>query len=223
MRDELGDLEFLTFKTIYKYLVKRVLYGESDGGGERKLLPLKCELATPATDWQQTWRLARLKGLGPDLTTFLLKMVWGILPHRARVSKFLPNTSPDCQLCTYMGASVPETLEHALFSCEGNRETPGLLIVLLQGYDPEITPTKLLTLDIALDSPMELPLLWIIASLLSSIWDQRQEGRVCPAKTRAQLEARCRLLREGKGPSLQNAFTLASIAVQSMYSTAQGS
>ena len=36
---------------------------------------------------------------------------------------------------------------------------------------------------------------------------------------RAQLEARCRLLREGKGPSLQNAFTLASIAVQSMYST----
>ena len=37
------------------------------------------------------------------------------------------------------------------------------------------------------------------------------------AKTRAQLEAKCRLLREGKGASFQNAFTLTSIAIQAMF------
>merc|ERR1712218_395568 len=51
---------------------------------------------------------------------------------------------------------------------------------------------------------MEIPLLWIIATTLSSIWTQRQEGKICAAKTRAQLEARCRLLREGRGTSFEN-------------------
>ena len=64
---------------------------------------------------------------------------------------------------------------------------------------------------------MEIPLIWIIATTLSSIWIQMQEGKVCPAKTRAQLEARCRLLREGRGTSLKNAYTLADIAIQAMY------
>ena len=213
----MGSLESLTFKTIYKFLVKSLLKDQGDDNGERKLLPLKCEIASPNTDWQQTWRYARLKGLGPELTTFLLKMVWGILPSGARLAKFLPKTSPDCQLCKKSGLKIPESLEHALFNCAENKETPGLLIKVLKSYDPNVTPTKLLTLDINLESHMEIPLLWIIATTLSSIWTQRQEGKICAAKTRAQLEARCRLLREGRGTSLENAFTLADIAIQAMY------
>ena len=217
LREEIGSLESLTFKTIYKFLVKSLLKDQGDDNGERKLLPLKCEIASPNTDWQQTWRYARLKGLGPELTTFLLKMVWGILPSGARLAKFLPKTSPDCQLCKKSGLKIPESLEHALFNCAENKETPGLLIKVLKSYDPNVTPTKLLTLDINLESHMEIPLLWIIATTLSSIWTQRQEGKICAAKTRAQLEARCRLLREGRGTSLENAFTLADIAIQAMY------
>ena len=144
-------------------------------------------------------------------------MVWGILPSGARLAKFLPKTSPDCQLCKKSGLKIPESLEHALFNCAENKETPGLLIKVLKSYDPNVTPTKLLTLDINLESHMEIPLLWIIATTLSSIWTQRQEGKICAAKTRAQLEARCRLLREGRGTSLENAFTLADIAIQAMY------
>ena len=56
MREELGELESQSFRSIYKYLVKRVLNEESDGEGVRKLLPLKCELAFPGTDWLQTQR-----------------------------------------------------------------------------------------------------------------------------------------------------------------------
>ena len=64
---------------------------------------------------------------------------------------------------------------------------------------------------------MEIPLMWIIATTLSTIWTQRQEGQVCAAKTEALLEARCRLLKEGISTSLQNAATLAEIAIQAMY------
>ena len=102
-------------------------------------------------------------------------------------------------------------------NCAENKETPGLLVKVLKSYDLNVTPTKLLVLDINLESHMEIPLIWIIATTLSSIWIQRQEGKVCPAKTRAQLEARCHLLREGRGTSLKNAFTLADIAIQAMY------
>ena len=64
---------------------------------------------------------------------------------------------------------------------------------------------------------MEIPLVWIIATTLSTIWNQRQEGQVCAAKTRALFEARCHLLEESNSASLQNAATLEEIAKQAMY------
>ena len=219
LKREIGNTETLTFKVIYKFLLKSLLSGEPDENGEKALLPLKCEAASPNTNWQRTWRLARLKGLGPELSTFLLKLMWGILPSKARLAKILPKTynSPTCQLCHPTATRVPETLEHALFGCTANNTLPQLLLSLLCSYTPNVTPQRVLTLDLDIESHMELPLLWIIASVLSSIWAQRQEGRVCPAKTRAQLEAKCRLLREGKGASFQNAFALTSIAIQAMF------
>ena len=60
----------------------------------------------------------------------------------------------------------------------------------------------------------------IVASFLFLLWQQRQDGKVCPVKIRAELEARCRLLREGKGAFMQNCSVLAEIAIHSMYSTA---
>ena len=217
----MGAVDSLTFRAIYQFLQKSLLSGEPDQNGERALLPLKCEAASPNTDWQRTWRLARLKGLGPELSSFLLKMTWGILPSKARLAKILPKIykSPTCQLCHLTETKVPETLEHALFKCSGNNSLPQLLLTLLCSYTPNVTPERVLTLDLNIESHMELPLLWIIASVLSSMLAQRQEGRVCLAKTRAQLEAKCRLLREGKGASLQNAFTLTSIAIQAMFAS----
>ena len=65
----------------------------------------------------------------------------------------------------------------------------------------------MLTLDLELDSSLELPITWTICSLLFSIWRQRTEGRVILAKTRAELEAKCRILREGTVSSLLNSYT----------------
>ena len=92
LKREIGNTETLTFKVIYKFLLKSLLSGDPDEKGEKALLPLKCEAASPNTNWQRTWRLARLKGLGPELSTFLLKLMWGILPSKARLAKILPKT-----------------------------------------------------------------------------------------------------------------------------------
>ena len=91
-------------------------------------------------------------------------------------------------LCNITGKRVSETLEHSQFSCTGNKETPVLLIKVLKSYDLEVTPSKVLTLDVNLESHMKIPLVGIIATTLSTIWTQRQKGSVCAAKTRAQLK-----------------------------------
>ena len=75
----------------------------------------------------------------------------------------------------------------------------------------------MLTLNLDLDDSMELPLIWIVASFLILLWQQRQEGKICPVRMRAELEARCRLLREGKGAFMQNCSVMAEIAIRTMY------
>ena len=41
-----------------------------EGETTRKYIRTKVELASPVTDWERSWRLARLKGLGPEHTSF---------------------------------------------------------------------------------------------------------------------------------------------------------
>lgn len=51
----------------------------------------RAELASPNTDWDLTWRLARLKGLGSEATSYKHR----ILPSEERVARILPNSSPN--------------------------------------------------------------------------------------------------------------------------------
>jgi hypothetical protein len=216
-----GDPSSMTLKDIYKGLVREIIYCEGEGPGQT-LLPLRCEAASPGTDWPRTWRLARQRGLGPDLSSFLLKMLWNILPCRARVHRILPRTtpSPHCRLCGQGAGEQPvvETLQHALLDCPGNQGVPELLLSLLRGYQPGLRGEQVLTLDLDLTDSMELPLVWLAGTALFSVWQQRTKGAVSAAKTRAELEARCRLLREGAAPNLHNFVVLTELALQEMYS-----
>ena len=72
-------------------------------------------------------------------------------------------------------------------------------------------------MDLEVIPSLELPLVWLTGFLQFSIWQQRQNGRVCPAKTRSELEAVCRIMREGKSPLLQNAFTQTMSEVAAMF------
>ena len=184
-------------------------------GEEKGLIPLDCELALPSNDWPGAWRKARLKGLGPELTSFLLKMMWGILPTRERLHRILPktyltNASP---LCSQVDREHREYVGHALMDCEANQGTPADLMALLRTYQPAITTTQVLALDLEVDPAMELPLVWIIATSLFTIWNQRQEGSVSNAKSRAELKARCKFLEQSKD---KNALTMTSLALEKM-------
>ena len=55
----------------------------------RGFIPCKAELASPTTDWQYTWYLARLKGLGPDHTSFVGKLLHLLLPVKERLHRLL--------------------------------------------------------------------------------------------------------------------------------------
>ena len=213
LRDEKGSLENIGFRDIYNFLMTDILRNVLPDQGERPLIPLRCELAQPAADWKLTWHRVRLRGLGPELTSFLLKLTWGILPCKARVAKIIPhNNDPGCRLC-----GVPESVEHALLTCPANQGAPQLLLKHLRTYSPGLREEQVLTLDFEVDDYMELALTWLAGNFFLSLWNQRQTGTVCPFKIRAELEAKCRLLREGKGVAIQNALTLASIALSAMY------
>ena len=122
------------------------------------LKPLKCELASPDTDWPRLWRLVRQRGMDPELTAFSLSLLWGILPTRSRLNKMMPRTnpSPNCLLC---GPNLaPETIDHALGPCEANQGLPARLLGLLQLYQPGAEQQQLLTLDLGPNPSLELPI-----------------------------------------------------------------
>ena len=146
-------------------------------------------------------------------------MLWGILPTKARLNRIIPtkHASPSCLHCGVAGHRLEEDLEHALITSEGNQGLPALLLQLLRTHSPGISHEQLLSLDLNVDKSMELPLTWIISNMFSLIWQQRREGIVRRAKTRAKLEARCSLLQEGKVRALANAFPLTEEKLADMF------
>ena len=59
----------------------------------------RCELASPYTDWENTWRRARVKGLVSEATSFFWKLLHLLLPTEERLSRILPNSTDFCKLC----------------------------------------------------------------------------------------------------------------------------
>ena len=106
---------------------------------------------------------------------------------------------------------MEETLEHALGDCEANHGLPGRLLQVLQTYQPGAT------ICTVLEPSLELPMTWVIGTMLSSICSQREEGRASIEMTRAVLESKCRLLRECRIGSLVNAFLLSDIIVRDLF------
>ena len=127
----------------------------------------------------------------------------------------LTNPSSNCLLCG--PGLVPETIDHALGPCEANQGLPARLLELLRLHQQGAEQRQFLTLDIGLDPSLELPITWTICSLLFSIWRQRGEGRINMARTRAELEDKCRLLREGKVSSQTNTFTMTNSILGEMF------
>ena len=160
----------------------------------RQFIPSRAEVDSPATDWEKTWHLARLKGLGPEMSSFLWKLLHKLLPTQDRVSRILRNKTPICTLCQ---DQVIEDIHHAFFTCSFSRQTSSLLLNCLSDQLPEISPSQILTLNFNVNQDEELPLVWFTGHFLKSIWEARtHKKQPQPFSTRADLEARANILRE---------------------------
>ena len=128
---------------------------------------------------------------------------WYWFPTNGRISQFLPNTRPECILCQ---AEAPETLLHALFTCEKNSEAAEALLQLTRPYDHRITAERALMFNLNVCDPIyELPTVLVLYSGLFYIWKNRSNKKgTAKYQIRAEIEclishlrrSRRRLLRE---------------------------
>ena len=163
--------------------------------GNSNMKMCRVERASPATDWESCWRLARLPGLGPENTSFLVKMMHDILPTKERVARAMPRASPACSMpgC----GEAREDRGHALVECVGNNGVGQGLMRCLRSFDANIEVEQVLRLELNVEEELELPLVWIVASVFLIVWNLRTtKSRVQLYEVRAQLEAKVNLLRE---------------------------
>ena len=161
-----------------------------------EFIPCKAELASPSTDWQHTWHLARLKGLGPDNTSFLWKLLHQLLPVKERLHRLSPITPPYCTLCDQL--MLVEDIKHIFYDCTHNVGAGLTLVVVLKDIMPDITIEKILRLEFTeLEEDLEYPAVWFTAAFLLAIWEKRTKGlKIRKYEIRAEIESKVSLLRE---------------------------
>ena len=169
---------------------------EESENGQRKFIDCRVELASPDTDWETTWRLARLPGLGSEHSSFLFKLLHQILPTQERIARTSPTTSPTCKVHSCTG-DVVEDLPHALVHCCGNNGVGLQVVQAALTLAADAGAERLLQLDIEVDEEDELALVWWLAAGFQSIWNLRTAGkRIEPYLVRSQIEAKINLLRD---------------------------
>ena len=107
----------MTIKQWYSVLMEdRVLMSPATENAPQLLLPVRAETLSPQTDWTNSWRLARIKGVESHLAAFLFKLLHLLLPTKERVSR-LRGEDGTCNLCN----EDTEDLNHAFFTCSHSR------------------------------------------------------------------------------------------------------
>ena len=178
----------MTQKQWYNLLLEDSCTMEIGEGGTKEFIRCKVEIASPGTDWEKSWRMARLKGLGPEHTSFLFKLLHNILPTQERLHRANNDVS---QLCKSAGCSQEEDLEHSLVHCQANQQVGRNLLEVLRLHQPNLTTASVLRLETEVDEEVELPLVWLTAAFYLSILEERKAcSRVEPHLTKVQLEAR---------------------------------
>ena len=163
----------------------------------------KVEEREPDQDWQLTFDLARRKGLSPEAKSFTFKLLHLLLPCKERLNQLLPTTSPSCGLCT---SQQSESLLHALFDCDKNREAAQYLLHLVRVYDASCTPQKALRLNIHTDTLYELPTILMLSTGLEFIWTNRSQKKSTNlSMIRTEMELLVCLLRKSRPRRLREA------------------
>ena len=183
----------MTEKQWYQLLLEDKITMIDGGDQSGQLIPCRVETKYPENDWESIWSRSRLQGLGPELVSFLFKLLHDLLPTQERLSRTSPAVNGICQLCA---ANVQEDLRHALIRCPANNGI-GEAVLLCLPFQNGVQDINVMQLHLDLESSLELPVVWFLAVAWSSIWESRKLGRRTELyKVRADLEAKVSLLRE---------------------------
>ena len=159
----------------------------------REFCPSKPELKNPNTDWELSWSLCRQKGMPPDLSSFLWKLLHDLLCSQQRLHRMGVNPSPMCKLCkTEVG-----TLPHELLGCLHNANIGLELLTTLQNHIPSLTDESLLRLEFGtLDPDLHLPVTILTAVTLKYLWKERSTSSPVRAyQVRSEIEQTIAMLR----------------------------
>ena len=143
-------------KQWYRLLLENNCTMESRNGDDQAFKLCRVELAHPETDWERSWRLARLPGLGPGNISFIFKMLHQILPTQERLARTTPRTSSDCLLPGCI--NLRDDLPHALVLCQGNDGVGARMMASFRSFSPNLDIGAALRLEFAVDEDVELPL-----------------------------------------------------------------
>ena len=175
------------------------------------LVPCKIELKYPEVDWKRSWSLAVTPGLSTKQLTFIWRMVHDLLPSQVRLFRLgMPNISTD--ICSHCNNNMLGNLTHSLMLCPYNDGAGQFLLSKLNPHIQHLTPEKVLLLDFEVAKEYQLPVMFLVATVLSDIWDCRKHKKPCHLHTiRAALEAGINILRKSR--NFKAAITLDNILI----------
>ena len=105
-------------------------------------------------------------------------------------------TTNHCNLCDQ---NVPGNLVHSLLLCPYNDEAGQFLLDVLHQILPNLLPYQVALLDLDVNEQLHLPVVYLIADILSQIWLCRKEKKPCHlASIRATLEASVNIMRKSR-------------------------
>ena len=121
-------------------------------------------------------------------------MLQSLLPTRDRLARMGKVQDNNCVHCGEADSTVH------LLSCSLSGQVAPRLLQCLTNHVPGITPTDIVLLRFPpLSQSVELPVVWLVISCLTFIWDQRVLGRVANLEScRAELLAKLMLLSDTK-------------------------
>ena len=95
--------------------------------------------------------------------------------------------------------NVTGDLTHSLMLCSYNEEAGQFLLDKLQQVLPQLHHQQVVQLHLDVEGNMKLPLVYLIASVLSQVWDFRKQKKSCHLQSiRAVLEAGVNILRKSR-------------------------
>jgi hypothetical protein len=124
------------------------------------------------------------------VSTLLFRVINQTLPTQERVARTTPGTSKICKMqdCS---VNVTEDISHALLYCPVNGDIGPNLMRCLREIQPGLQAGAALRLEIQVEEELEIPVVWLLATLLQIVWNLRQSNsKIRPHIVRSYLRQR---------------------------------